>query len=443
MLAGALRWLYTACLYLAVPFILLRLWRLGFKHGGYRQRVGERFGFIPARRDSSVPLLWLHAVSVGEVQAAVPLLQAFHARFPDYAVLLTTTTPTGAEHARRQFGDGVAHAYFPYDLPDVVARFLGNVQPSLVVLVETELWPNLLRACRAGGIPAVLANARLSAVSARRYRWLRPLTRSMLQDLAAVAAQSEADGERFLRLGLAPARLHVSGSIKFDLALPADFAARVAERHRLLGEQRRVWIAASTHAGEDEIVLKAHRRLTQTVPGILLVLVPRHPARSAWVAELVERCGMRAALRSSGKECDAMTEVLLVDTLGELLAFYGAAEVAFVGGSLVPVGGHNFLEPAVAGVPVITGPHLFNFAEIGNVLRGAGALTEVRDAGALTEEVLRLLRDAEARTCSIEAGRRVIDAHRGATKRLLAVLDQAIARAALGRVDSRSAGCRS
>lgn len=426
MLAAAMRRVYTALLYLAVPFVLLRLWGLGFAHGGYRERIGERFGFVAARADSR-PLLWLHAVSVGEVQAAAAVVQGYRASFPDHAVLLTTTTPTGAEHARRLFGEELIHAYFPYDLPEVVARFLARLRPALLVLMETELWPNLLAACRARHIPAILANARLSPISARRYQRLRPLARSMLQNLTAVAAQTTADGASFTDLGLAPSRLHVTGSVKFDLVLPDDFAAQVEARRALLGAGRRVWIAASTHAGEEEIVLDAHREVTQAVPDALLLLAPRHPARSAWVADLISQRAMRVAVRSRGDNCGASTEVFLIDTLGELLPFYGATELAFVGGSLVPVGGHNLVEPLAAGVPVTAGPHVRNFAEMARVLREAGALSEVRDAATLASQVRLLMQDDAMRRRRITAGRHVIELHRGATGRLLKVIEQALA----------------
>lgn len=426
MLAAALRCIYTIALYLALPFFVLRLWWQGRSQRGYRQRIGERFGLAPARADAR-PLVWLHAVSVGEVQASMPLVAGLCRRFPDHRLLVTTTTATGAEHARRVFGEQVAHAWFPYDTPDAVARFLRRTRPALLLLMETELWPNLLRACARRRIPSLLVNARLSERSLRRYMRLRPLVAAMLRDLTGVAAQTEADAERLRTLGMRPGRTRVTGSLKFDVRLPDDLETRVEACRGDCGPGRPVWIAASTHEGEEEQVLTAHARVRDELPSALLLLAPRHPVRAPQVAELIERRGFSCRRRSAGEVCEAGTQVYLIDTLGELIPFFGAVDAAFVGGSLVAVGGHNLLEPAAVSRPIVSGPHHFNFAEIGERLRAAGALSVVEDSSTLAAEILALLRDPATRRRRGEAARSVVDQCTGAAERLLAWLDGILA----------------
>lgn len=426
MFAAALRCIYTIAIYLALPFLLLRLRWQGRGQPGYRLRIGERFGLAPVRADAA-PLIWLHAVSVGEVQASMPLVAGLRGRLPGHRLLVTTTTATGAEYARRLYGEEVAHAWFPYDTPDAVARFLQRTRPALLLLMETELWPNLLRACARRRIPAVLVNARLSERSLRRYLRLRPLVAAMLRDLTGVAAQAEADAERFRTLGMPPGRTRVTGSLKFDVGLPEDLPVRVDACRRDCGPGRPIWIAASTHEGEEEQVLAAHARVRDELPSALLLLAPRHPVRAAQVAELIERRGFPCRRRSAGEVCEAGTQVYLIDTLGELIPFYGAADAAFVGGSLVAVGGHNLLEPAAVSRPIVSGPHHFNFAEIGGRLRAAGALSVVEDSSTLAAEIVALLRDPATRRRRGEAARSVVDRCTGTAERLLAWLDGILA----------------
>lgn len=426
MLAAALRCIYTISLYLALPFLLLRLWWLGCSQPGYRARIGERFGHAPARAGPT-PLIWLHAVSVGEVQASLPLVAGLRRRMPAHRLLVTTTTATGAEHAQRLFGAEVSHAWFPYDTPDAVARFLRRTRPALLMLMETELWPNLLRACARRRIPSVLVNARLSERSRCRYTRLRPLVAAMLRDLAGVAAQSEADAERFRTLGMSPARTRVIGSLKFDVRLAEDLPARIEAARRDCGPGRPAWIAASTHEGEEEQVLAAHARVCGELPSALLLLAPRHPVRARQVAEIIDRHGFSFRWRSAGEHCEPGTQVYLIDTLGELIPFYGAADAAFVGGSLVAVGGHNLLEPAAVSRPIVSGPHLFNFAGIGERMRAAGALSVVGDAAMLAAEIAALLRDPAACRRRGEAARSVVDQYSGAAERLLRWLEEILA----------------
>jgi 3-deoxy-D-manno-octulosonic-acid transferase len=416
-----MRLLYTLLLYLLLPLILLRLWWRGRLAPAYRRRIAERFGLF--RAPSLRAPIWVHAVSVGETIAAAPLIRALQQRYPDRDIVVTTMTPTGSERVRALFGDGVFHVYAPYDLPDALARFLGRVRPALALIVETELWPNTVAACAARSIPTLLVNARLSARSARGYRRVAALTRPMLRALAGVVAQNAVDGDRFVALGLPRDRLAVSGSIKFDVELSAALRSRAASERLRLGLARRaVWIAASTHDGEDEMLLAAHAELRRRHPELLLILVPRHPERFDAVAALVARRGLSLVRRSGGSAVDADSAVLLGDTMGELLLLYGCADIAFVGGSLVARGGHNMLEPAAWGLPIVTGDSDFNFGEISALLQQAGALVKVADGAALTAALSTLLDDEAERLRRGGAAQQVVAQNRGALERLLQVI---------------------
>ncbi len=414
------RRLYTILLYLLTPLIFLRLLWRSRRQPAYRRRLRERLGWVPAA-PAQREVIWVHSVSVGETIAAVPMIRRLQVRYPDALVAVTTMTPTGSERVSALLGDSVLHCYAPYDLPDAIARFLARVRPRMLVIMETELWPNLIHQCRRRGVPVILANARLSARSAAGYRRLHRLARRMMEDLSLVAAQSFADGERFMTLGLSPRRLEVSGNIKFDLELgdrQRELAAALGREWR--GSTRRpVWLVASTHSGEEEQVLAAFARVREAFPETLLVLVPRHPERFAAVAQLCRDAGFEPTLRSAGDSPGPDTAVLLGDTMGELPVFFGACDLAFVGGSLVPVGGHNLLEPAAWGVPVLSGPHLFNFTEVSRLLEDAGALELCDNSDELAAEVTRLLGDVERRHRLGEAARGVVESNRGAMERLL------------------------
>lgn len=416
----SLRTLYTLVFRLALPVILARLWWRGRAAPAYRQRVTERFGFGDALPPG--PTLWLHTVSVGEFMAAVPLIRRLQQAYPNHQLLITTTTPTGAERVRATFGDQVFHRYLPYDLPGSMARLLDRAHPDLALMMETEIWPNLYHVCRRRQIPLVLVNARMSARSARGYARLASLSRDTLRCLSAVAAQSEADRDRLITLGAFAERVEVTGSIKFDLELAADLPQRAAALREALGTGRPVWIAASTHGGEDEWVLDAFARLREQVPTALLVLVPRHPERFDAVAELCRRRQLVAVRRSEQRRCAADTQVFLGDSMGELMLFYAAADVAFVGGSLVPTGGHNPLEPAALGLPVLMGPHTFNFAEITRLLSEAGGLHTVQDAASLAQAVTELLQNEHQRQVMGESAKALVAKNRGALGRVLALL---------------------
>ena len=414
--------LYTLVLYLIMPGVLLRLLWRSIRAPGYRERWGERFGAFPGRLDRS---LWIHAVSVGEVQASERLVRALLKDYPDWPVVVTTTTPTGSRQVKKLFGNTVNHGYFPYDVPYAIRRFMARARPRVLILIETELWPNLMSMCERQGIRTILANARLSERSARSYARFGGFSRDLFGSVGLVAAQAPADAERFLGLGVAGNRVRVTGSIKFDIRLPASMMEEAdVLRRQWMG--RPVWVAASTHEGEDELVLEAHRRVLERVSGALLVLVPRHPERFDRVAALSERTGFKTVRRSQRRPVPREAMVFVGDTMGELAMFLGAADAAFVGGSLVPTGGHNVLEPAALGVPVVFGPHMFNFSTISRMLLSQGGAVQVSDAAELSGVIVRWLTDSAERTRVGESGRRVIEENRGALERLYALVRREI-----------------
>ena len=415
-----MRRLYTLLLYLLTPLVLLRLMWRGLRAPAYLRRWPERFGYFPVPPAAGV--IWIHAVSVGEVQAAAPLVRALRERYPGVPLLLTTTTPTGSDRAREAFGRDVVHVYAPYDLPGAVRRFLVRVRPRLAVVMETELWPNLFHACREAGVPLVVANARLSPRSAAGYRRVASLTRRTLANVSVIAAQSRRDADDLISIGADPQRVQVTGNVKFDVRLPASLHEQAQVLRRAWGAARPVWIAASTHEGEEERVLDAFERVRQALPDVLLVLVPRHPERFSRVAALCRRRGYATRLRSERRACTPDTAVFLGDSMGELSLFYAASDVAFVGGSLVSAGGHNLLEPAALGLPVIFGPHVFNFEEISRLLLEQGAARRVRDAEELAGVVEQLLRDANLRHSAGEQGRQAVERNRGAVDRVMQML---------------------
>lgn len=419
-----MRSLYSLVLYLLTPLVLLRLaWR-GLRAPAYWQRWGERFGFVPVT-EGAAPI-WVHAVSVGEVQAAVPLLRALLKRYPDVPLLVTTTTPTGSEQVLNLFETRVQHVYMPYDLPDVVQRFLTRTHPRLALIMETEIWPNLYHACAKRGIPVLLVNARLSARSATGYQRVQRLTAATLSCLRGIAAQGHTDAEHLIRLGAPPDRVKVTGSIKFDMKIPASLTERAAVLRRDWGLQRPIWIAASLHEGEDEMILDAHRSVRARFPTALLVLVPRHPERFARVAALCREQGWNTVLRSEQKPTSADTAVFVGDSMGELLLFFAATDVAFIGGSLVPHGGHNPLEASAQRIPVLFGPHMFNFALIAQLLLEAGAAREVGDSGQLADSVAHWLADPAVRNTAGERGAAVVEANKGAREAVLAMVEEAL-----------------
>jgi len=413
------RFIYSLLLYLLVPWVLTRLaWR-GLQNRGYWRRWGERFGFVPRREG---PVIWLHAVSVGEVRASAPLVKALSRDYPGYTILITTMTPTGSATVRELFGAAVAHSYVPYDLPTAVWRFLNRTRPRLALIMETELWPNLFHQCHRRGIPLILANVRMSEKSARGYRRFAGLTRATLTSVRCVGAQTEADAERMHALGAT--QVEVTGSIKFEMDVPADLAAASSALRSGFGN-RPVWVAASTRVGEEEYVLDAFARLRERIPRLLLVLVPRHPERFETVARLCQQRGFPIERRSDSRKSVAPeTAILLGDTMGEMLLFHAAADVSYIGGSLVPLGGQNLLEAAAVGTPVVFGPHMFNFSEISRMALERGAGRQVQDVAELANAVAGYLENPTARRAAGEAGQRMVAENRGALAKTLELVRQ-------------------
>ncbi|WP_372637822.1 lipid IV(A) 3-deoxy-D-manno-octulosonic acid transferase [Alcanivorax jadensis] len=417
-----MRIFYSALWYLLLPFLFLRLWLRGRQAPAYRQRWKERmaWGYRPGTLKNS---LWVHAVSVGETLAAVPMIERLLADYPQMPLLVTTTTPTGSERVKALFGDRVTHVYCPWELPTALNRFLRAFDPKMVIVLETELWPNLCAAAKRHGAKLMLMNGRLSEKSYRGYSKLPRLVRPMMARFDALAVQTPVERERYIALGAWPERVHAIGSVKFDMSLDHTVRQAAGDLRAAIGE-RPVWIAASTHPGEDELVLTAHKALLETAPNTLLVLVPRHPERFDSVAQLVRQRGLGLARRSKQEAVAADTQVYLADTMGELLMLFGVADVAFVGGSLVPVGGHNLLEPAGWGKPVVTGPHLHNFTAISDLLDEAGALTLVDNADALAIALQALFHHPEKRQRQGQAAAAVVEANRGALEKGLQLISE-------------------
>lgn len=416
-----MRTFYSALWYLLLPFLFLRLWLRGRKAPAYRQRWAERmaWGYRPGTLKNS---LWVHAVSVGETLAAAPLIERLLADHPDTPLLVTTTTPTGSERVKALFGDRVSHVYCPWEVPGALNRFMKAFDPQLVVVLETELWPNLCAAVKRHGAKLMLMNGRLSEKSYRGYGKLPRLVRPMMAQFDALAVQTAVEAERYVALGAWPERVHAIGSVKFDMTLDAALRDRSAALRVQMGE-RRVWIAASTHPGEDELVLAAHQQVLGSHPDTLLVLVPRHPERFNDVAAQIRGKGLSLARRSAD-ESPAEVQVYLADTMGELLMLFGTADVAFVGGSLVPVGGHNLLEPAAWEKPVLTGPHLHNFTAISQLLDDAGGLSVVNNERELATTLLALFDDAERCRRQGQAAAAVVEANRGALEKGLGLISE-------------------
>ncbi|HEY2144474.1 MAG TPA: lipid IV(A) 3-deoxy-D-manno-octulosonic acid transferase [Steroidobacteraceae bacterium] len=418
--------LYSFLIRCAAPIAFaVVLWR-GLGDRNYWQGLRERLGWGPAIPKS--PTVWLHAVSLGEMSAAAPLIRAIILQHPQFPVVLTTATPAGRARAQALFGDSVDIRFLPYDTPGSVRRFLARIRPRLGVIMETELWPNLFGECEQRGIPLLLASARLSAKSVSRYRRLRALFGGVFKGNVAIAAQSAADAQRFVSIGAAAAQTHVIGNVKFDLQLDAGNIEQGKQLRAAYGAGREVWIAGSTHAGEEELMLEAQSLLKAQQRNALLILVPRHKDRFAAIADLLTRRGVRFARRSSRDSVSADTEVLLADTVGELPTLYAAADAAFVGGSLVPIGGHNLLEPAALGLPVLTGPSHFNGKEIAQMLLQQGAAIEVANAADLAAALLRLFDDPAERQRMGSRGSGVVAANRGSVQRLGVLIEASLAR---------------
>ncbi len=412
---------YNIFTYLLSPIYGLYWLFRGLTNRSYWDRIGQRFGF--GYPDIDGGCIWLHAVSVGEVQASAPLVAALTKRFPERQLLITTVTPTGAARAQKLFGDRVAHSFLPFESPTAVNNFFDATNPQIALIMETEIWPNLYYTCGKRRIPLLLVSARISPKSVESYRRLLPLFRETLSYGIVIAAQSRADANRFKSLGAAPERTSVTGNIKFDIEISATLPDQGHDLRSENFDERPVWVAASTHDREEELILSAHRLIQREMPNALLILIPRHPERFATVQTLLQKHGFEFVRRTSAEPCAAATEVLLGDTMGEVPLFYAASDVAFVGGTLAPIGGHNLLEPAAQGKPVVTGPHLFNTQEIADMFSAIGASVIVHDERELAHTVLEFLADPDKANSVGRKGLEVIEKNRGALQRLLNVLE--------------------
>lgn len=420
------RRIYSIVMYLLVPVIVGRLaWR-GVSQRDYLRRWPERFGFFAAR-SGVAGALWIHAVSVGEVAAATPLIATLRERYPERSLVITTITPTGSARVRKVFGEQVFHVYLPYDLPAAIRRFLRRTRPAIAIVMETEIWPNLFLECASAQIPIVIANARLSERSLSGYGPVRGLARMAVRCAHTVAAQSQRDAERLIALGAIPRRVTVAGNMKYDLALPPGLAYKSASWRASWGAERPVWIAASTHELEEAAVLRAQRQVLARFPDALLLWAPRHPERFRAVEQHARDAGLLVTSRRVHGLPGRGSQCFIINTLGELLLFYATVDLAFVGGSLQPIGGHNVLEPAALGVPCLVGPHTFNFAEVTEQLIACSAALRVASADGLGEAVMQLLLDADQRNCMAEAARERVAIERGAVARTAGLIEQVMA----------------
>ncbi len=412
-----MRLLYVLLTRLLAPAVIAMEGWKALWNPEYRGRLPQRLGFVEPQAQPGC--LWVHAVSVGEVQAAAALIAALRKEIVGTEIVITTVTPTGAQRAQALFGASVRHCYLPYDLPGAVRRFLDRIRPSVAIILETEIWPTLYDTLGRRGIPLVMGSARVSTKSVDRYRRMASLFRETLSHGILIGAQSAADAERFRAIGAAPERVRVTGNVKFDLEIPQASVDAGSGFRRQCGTTRPVWIAGSTHEGEEDVVLAAHEAVIARHPGALLVLVPRHPQRFEAVRALLRKRGVDFAQRSQGGIPAAGQPVFLLDTLGELQAFYAAADVAFVGGSLVPIGGHNLLEPAVLGLPMLSGPHTHNAQDIAELLQQCGALRIVRSREELAQRVMECFDDPERARAAGTQGRQAVAQSRGAVARLV------------------------
>ena len=402
---------------LLFPFIFLKLlWRARLQPE-YLQHVAERFGFYAQR--SEQPVIWLHAVSVGETRATVSLVERLRSRYPHHRILLTHTTPTGRAASEQLYGDRVTRVYLPYDYPFAVRRFLRHFQPHMGMLMETEIWFNLIHGCHQNNVPLLLLNARMSERSARGYARFASLTRDALQSLSGIAAQSEDDASRLAALGAG--KISVMGNLKYDIVPPSAMLELGKLLRAQFGVTRKVFLAASTREGEEILLLEAWQA---AAPEALLVLVPRHPQRFNEVAELVTKRGLSMQRRTANQPVSAEVQVVLGDSMGEMFAYYAAADAAFIGGSLLPFGGQNLIEACAVGTPVLIGIHTHNFADATRLAVEAGAAKRVNDARELVTAQQALLRDEKALAEMKRLGLRFVAAHQGATEKAMQVIHQ-------------------
>lgn len=416
-----MRLFYSTIHFLIVPFILLRLiWR-GFRLPAFRLRWSERFAFYGRKHVQNV--IWFHAVSVGEAESVFPLVKLIRQSHPEANILITCTSPTGSERIKSVMGDSVEHVYLPYDLPFAVNRFIKHFKPVIGVIMETEIWPNLFVLCGKDSIPLFIINARLSDSSARGYQKFPALVIPALDQVYKIATQTKKDVSSFIAIGADEDKVELAGNIKFDLDLSDEILLEGAQLRKTIFNGRLVWIAASTHKGEEAIILQVYQELKQQLPDLLLVLVPRHPERFNEVKRLCEKHKLKVIMRTDKKPCRIDTDVYIGNTMGELKMMYSAADVAFVGGSLVATGGHNVLEAAAAEVAVVFGPHMFNFKEIARELLAAGGAVQCQDSGQLAKEVSILLQEKLQRKKMIKNGSEFVKKNQGALNKVFEIIN--------------------
>ncbi|MCF6189434.1 MAG: lipid IV(A) 3-deoxy-D-manno-octulosonic acid transferase [Cocleimonas sp.] len=418
------RLLYSLLLYLIFPFVIFRLFWRSRSNPAYRQRIFERMGFVNIESDK--PIIWLHAVSVGETVAAQPLIESLILQYPNHKILVTTTTPTGSDRVNALFGDRVAHVYFPYDLPDVVSRFIKRVKPQLLIVIETEIWPNLYAACHKNNIPLALVNARLSQRSADKYLKIKSLVAETLTNINFIAVRSFADKERFKALGASDDQLSIVGNIKFDFEVSKKQVEQGRQWRKQLQHNKQVWVVASTHAGEDEKILAFYKSLQKQFPTLLLVLIPRHPERFDDVFQLcmtLDNDNIKTVRHSQTNDYqNIQTNIILGDSMGEMESWFATADVVFMGGSLVEVGGHNPLEAIAQGVPVVSGPHMFNFDDIAGQLSEEGLLFVCESDKKIEETITKLLEQQTDLAIFEMKAKAFMQQHRGVTARLIRLL---------------------
>lgn len=417
-----MRIIYSFLFYFFTPFIVSRLLWRSLKNPAYRQRIFERFGFYPQSYPQNV--IWFHAVSVGECEAIFPLIRLIQMRQPQSPILITTTTPTGSARVKSVLGNSVQHVYLPYDLSDVIGRFLKTFKPKMAVIVETEIWLNLFLACEKKQIPLYLINARLSEKSVRGYQKIPSLIFPALNALTQIATQSELDTTRFLEIGANPEKIETFGNIKFDINIEPEIFTKAQNVKAQLFENRFVFIAASTHEGEETLLFEVYKNLKKQIPQLLLAIAPRHPERFATVENLVKNANLKLVTRTSNSVCENETDVFLINTLGELKLFYATSAIAFVGGSLVPIGGHNVLEPAAAGVPVLFGLEMKNFAFIAEKMLQAKAALQCTNSADLETKILQLYQQTELRNKLQKNAKNFVENNQGATERIYKLLFQ-------------------
>jgi len=416
-----MKYIYTIIFTLLTPFILLRLYWKGIKAPTYRQRWQERLAIYSQQHPQNN--LWFHAVSVGEAEALFPLIKQFQANTPQIPILITTTTPTGSSRVQMVLGDTVSHVYLPYDIPFVLHRFFRHFKPKLAVIMEKEIWPNLFSECGKRKVPLFIINARLSKNSAHNYKKIPRLVIPALNNVTHILTQTEEDRQHFISIGVAQNKLSVSGNLKFDVIVSKELIAQGKLLKNTLFSNRFVWVAASTHKGEEAIIISCYQALKKEIPELLLLLVPRHPERFIEVKSLANEAKMNVIMRSADKHCNAETDIYIADTLGELKMLYTAADICFVGGSLVPVGGHNILEPLAVGTPTLFGPYMLNFKEISAHVLSQQACIQCQTEKDIVLTIKNLYQNSENRRLLIKNGHIFLNKNVGATQNTMQTLN--------------------